>query len=188
MYWFNLQNPFAKRGFIFFMGLASVIVLLASCRPDVKETKGNLVYFDLKGFFKADSARLTAKHQQVTKTVMHNHVTQTKKVYINNWGRELELFTKSDINRPSWRGSYSISKSASAIIYEAKTPELKTRKIVIGKNGDKVKWILIFNHTRNLLYENTEKLSYFPDSLYQIDKLQHVRLMGNNLYSIKGQF
>ncbi|XHR93010.1 hypothetical protein ACFJIV_22110 [Mucilaginibacter sp. UC70_90] len=49
-----------------------------------------------------------------------------------------------------------------------------------------MEWILIYNHTKNLLYETNEKLSYFPDSLYLIQKTQHVKLMGRNDYKVQG--
>ena len=166
----------------------ALIVIVSGCKPQVKEPAGTLKYFDLKGFFKADSARLSQKHPLVTKTVVQNGKSQTKKVYIDNWGSEFELFTNADINKPAWRDSYSINTSDSVIIYSAKQPELKTTRIIISKKGDKVKWILIYSHTKILLYENTEKLTYFPDSVYSIAKLQKVRLLGKNLYVITGKF
>jgi len=45
---------------------------------------------------------------------------------------------------------------------------------------------LIFNRTKNILYQTTEKLSYFPDSLYLIEKDQKVRLMAKNKYKVQG--
>ncbi len=45
---------------------------------------------------------------------------------------------------------------------------------------------MIYNDSKNMLYESQEWLSYFPDSLYQIDKKQTVRLLGTNTYKIKG--
>ncbi|MES2276818.1 MAG: hypothetical protein V4592_12400 [Bacteroidota bacterium] len=188
MYWFkglsSKPSPL-ERGLLYTL---CFIALLSSCKPEIKETKGELKFFDLKGYFKADSARLSSRHPMVTKTVMQNNIAQTKKVYIANWGREFELFENSDINRPAWRDSYSISTDTNSVTYEAKSPDLKTRKIVIQKNGNRIKCILIINHTQNLLYESTEKLSYCPDSAYQIDKAQKVRLLGENVYSIKGLF
>jgi len=145
-----------------------------------------MVYFDLKAFFRSDSARLAGLNPAVVKTVTHNGVTETKTVHIGNWSQELNLFIQSDINRPAWKSSYSVSNSDSAVIYKALTPELKTRRIIIKKAGEKVQWILIYNHTKNLLYETNEKLSYFPDSLYLIEKSQHVKLMGRNDYKVQG--
>ncbi|HVV56652.1 MAG TPA: hypothetical protein VHC47_15060 [Mucilaginibacter sp.] len=146
-------------------------------------------YFDLKGYFLADSARLTKLNPLITKTVTHNNDTETKKVHIKDWGAELSLFTESDINKPAWRADYNIQQSGDFLIYKAKkNTDLKTRDIIIKKTGDKIKWILIFNHTQNILYESEEKLSYFPDSLYIIRKLQRVRFLGLQKYTIKGVF
>jgi hypothetical protein len=36
------------------------------------------------------------------------------------------------------------------------------------------------------LYETDEKLSYFPDSLYLIQKSQRVKLLGKDTYRISG--
>lgn len=165
--------------------IVAAALLLAGCKPDIKETSGAR-YFDLKGFFTAEASRLNRLHNTVVKTATHNGVTQTKKVHITNWDRELDLFINSDINRPAWKNSYTITNSGDFIIYRAKYPELKMHQMLIKKEKGNVKWILIFNSAKNMLYQTSEKLSYFPDSLYIIDKDQHVRLMGNNNYKIKG--
>lgn len=171
------------------LALLGIILLLSglqACRPDKTQSNGTLKYFDVAGYFKADTARLQKLNPEVDKTVTHNGVTENKKVHIPNWGQELNLFIQSDINRPAWKNSYAVLNTDSLVIYNAKTPDLRTTRIVIRKDRDKIKWIVIYNHTRNLLYETKEKLSYFPDSLYLIEKSQQVKLMGKNLYRIKG--
>jgi len=65
---------------------------------------------------------------------------------------------------------------------------LVTREILIKQVSGKVQYMLIYNYTKNLLYTNSEELTYFPDSLYQINKIQTVRLLGTNKYQIKGFF
>ncbi|WDF56856.1 hypothetical protein [Mucilaginibacter sp. KACC 22063] len=159
---------------------------MAACRPDIKETKKEYKFFDLRGYMKADSTRLKKLNPLVHKTVSHNGDSQTQDTKIGNWGHELSLFTSSDINKPSWRESYKTENTDSSTIYNAITPSLKTQQLEIIKSGDQVKAIHIVNHTKNLLYETTEKLSYLPDSLYTIDKTQHVLFLGTNHYVIKG--
>ncbi len=163
-------------------------VCLSSCKPDIKETGASLKYFDLKRYFKNDSARLSRLHLRVTKTVGHNHQEQIKEVTIGNWGEELSLFINSDINKPAWQQSYRVQNTPGYIIYEAVDPKLTTRRIVINQDTTtkKVKWILINNLTHNLLYSSAEKLTYYPDSLYQIEKRQNIRIIGTNRYLIKG--
>jgi hypothetical protein len=182
MYWFKLKIQYKAALF----GGVMLLSGLPSCRPDIKQGGTTLKYFDISGYFKADTARLRKLNPTVNKTVTHNNVTENKTVHITNWGQELNLFIQSDINRPAWKNSYAVQVMDSLIIYKAKSPDLHTTKIIIKKDGDKVKWILIFNHTKNLLYETREKLSYFPDSVYLIQKSQQVRLMGRNNYRIEG--
>lgn len=182
MYWFKLK--FSPAALIALIYLAA----FSSCKPDIKETGAKVKFFDIKGYFERDSTRLTKLNQPVFKTVTHDTVNESKKVHIANWGTELSLFKESDINRPAWRDSYTIQGDSDLLIYTAKDPELKTRKILIKQVKGKVKWILIYNHTKNILYQTSEKLSYFPDSLYLIEKSQSVRLLGTNRYRIKGIF
>jgi hypothetical protein len=121
------------------------------------------------------------------KTVTHNGVTESKKVKIDNWMRELSLFSESDINKPAWRDSYKIQQTDHTLIYMATDTTLKTREIIINKKQDgQVQYIAIYNYTKNLLYDTREKLTYMPDSIYKIEKTQHVKLLGTNKYVIVG--
>jgi len=168
--------------------VAIIFSLLSSCKPDNVQEGVKPEYFDLAGYFKADTAKLRKLHHLTLKTVTHNGASETKKVHIDDWGLELSLFIQSDINKPAWRDSYTIQTGTDgSIVYTAKTPELKTREIVITRNKDNsIKWIMIYNASKNILYQTTEALSYIPDSLYTIKKTQHVRFLGINKYFIKG--
>ena len=169
--------------------LVSVALLfsgLFACKPAVKETGASLKYFDLKGYFTKDTARLNKLYNQVDKTVTYKGATEHKKVKITDWGRELDLFIRSDINKPAWKNSYTVISNDEFLLYKAKDPDLQTQEMLIKLDKQQVKWILIYNRNHNLLYTTTEKLTYYPDSLYLISKMQKVRLMGTNLYKIKG--
>ncbi len=175
MYWYKVKAR------ITVALISGIMLLYTACKPDIKETGATLKYFDLKGYFTADTARLNKLNKQVLKTVIHNGVTESKKVKIDNWGRELDLFIGSDINKPAWKNSYTITADGNALVYKAKYPELTVREVLINMDNNKVKWIMILNHTKTILYQTDEKLSYFPDSLYLIEKMQRVRLMGTNI-------
>ena len=176
------------RAFAFLFVICSIL-LMPSCKPDIKETGATAKYFDLKEYFKSDLARLNKIPQPILKTVTHNGVTESKKVKIDNWERELSLFSESDINKPAWRDSYTIQQTDHTLIYMAMDPKLKTREIIVNKKPDGgVLYIAIYNYTKNLLYSTQEKLTYVPDSIYKIEKTQHVRLLGNNKYVITGSF
>jgi len=184
MYWCKQLN----KNYKLLCSALLCISALASCRPDVHESAGSKRYFDLKGFINADSARLNRAHITVTKTVSHNNEgTQTKQIAITNWGQELSAFSASDINKPAWRDGYSIKQQGDSVIYTALMPSLNTRRMVVQQTGKSVKKITIENFTKNLLYQTTEHLVYYPDSLYVIDKLQKVKLLGSNRYVVKGK-
>ncbi len=181
MYWF-------KKRLLYTVAFAGIITAacLAACRPGGRETGAGLKYFDVRGYFLKDAERLKKNNRLVLKTATHNNITETKTVRINDWAKELTLFIASDINKPAWKDSYSIVATDDFLIYKAKTPELKTRELLVKKTNGKIKYVLIFNRTTNILYQTTEKLSYFVDSLYVIEKIQRVRLMGTNNYKISG--
>jgi hypothetical protein len=182
MYWYKPLNKIAV------LLIAGFILSLAinSCKSDGHSATDTMKFFDIKGFFKADSARLSKLNPLVDKTVVHNGITETKKVHVPNWGTELSLFSESDINKPAWKASYNVQTTDDFLIYKAKDPSLKTQRIVIKREGERLKWIMIVNHTKNILYESFEKLSYFPDSLYLIQKKQSVRVLGTDIYKISG--
>jgi len=188
MYWYRSRVLFV----VALAGMLFTISDLSSCKPDIKETGAALKYFDLKGYFERDSARLTKLNKPVFKTVVHNGVSQSKKVRITNWGLELSMFKLSDINKPAWRDSYSVVADSDLLIYRAKYPDLVTREIIIKQVKGKVKYIVIYNYSRYdknyYLYMSHEKLSYFPDSLYLIDEMKAVRIIGINRYQVKGVF
>jgi hypothetical protein len=181
MYWCkNIYHTLFAAG----IGIA---LLLPACKPAIKEDGVKIKYFDLKAYFKADSARLSKLNKPILKTVNHNGVIESKEVKIDDWSRELSLFIESDINKPAWRDSYSVQTTPTIVIYTATDDDLKTREIIVNKTGDKVKYIVIYNYTKNILYYTKEKLTYMPDSIYKIEKTQHVRLLGLNKYVITGK-
>lgn len=165
------------------------MLLLWGCsKPSVTETQAKDTYFfDLKGFFHNEEERLNSGGKPVKKTVSKNDVMEEKRVTID-WQRELELFRESDINKPAWKHSYRTVSKGNTIAYIAKDNSLKTRSVRIEQGSDgKIRHIQIINKTSNFLYSSVEKLNYFPDSAYSIEKEQSVRLIGNNHYIISGR-
>jgi hypothetical protein len=197
MYWCkNINNSkavfsFPKRGWITCQSVLILFMLISffpACTPDNIQDGAGAKYFNLKNYFKSQVAQLNKLNRPLLKTVTHNKVSESKTVTIKNWDAELSLFIASDINKPAWKDSYIVQDTGDALIYIAKTPDLKTRRIVIDKKGGKIRWIYIINHTKNMLYQTSEWLSYFPDSAYVIQKYQKVRLLGANNNRISGKF
>jgi len=185
MYW-------CKKCLIAFIGLI-LILCFASCKRDSSASVDTSKFFDLKGYFAAEAARLKKLNPNVDKIATYNYETEEQKVHISNWASELSMFSESDINKPAWRLSYDVESSNGFISYKAKDTTLKTQDIVIKRDGNKIKWIIIGNHTKSTifgkkLYEAWETLSYIPDSAYHIKKKQYTRFLGVKVYNIKGKF
>lgn len=141
-------------------------------------------FFDLKGYFQKEAVRLSAQKRPVLKEVIRNNSKERRELLIN-WNRELELFSESDINKAAWKDSYRRVDSGHVVAYVATDDELRTKKILLEKGPDgKLKHIEINNHTSNFLYSSTEKLSYYPDKGYTIEKTQQIRVIGRNHYTI----
>ena len=200
MFWYktitNKKGPSLRRGVadsevagrcysvLYFIAL--FIMLLPACKPDISNTGVATKYFDLHGYFKKQAAAL-AKKSEILKTVDHNGAAESKRVKINDWTKEFNSFIESDINKPTWRDSYKIQQSGHTTIYMATDTTIKTREIIINKKEDgNVQWIKIYNFTHNPLFTSKENLTYVPDSMYKIEKTQHVKLLGINRYTITG--
>jgi hypothetical protein len=179
MYWFRsgLNNVI-----LFVLGFA-LLACLPACKPQVKNNGA----FDLSGYFKTEAARLQKANRAVVKTVYHNGVTETKTVHIGNWEQELGLFIDADINKPTWKSNYDVLDEDSVVRYTAKDSSVKVREILITRNKQKIRWLLIFTKTpKNNLYTTIQKLVYYPDSLYYISTRQDVRFIGRNYYRVQG--
>lgn len=166
----------------------SLIVLCGSCTlkdPDKEPVKS---YFDLNSYFKSEAKRLAKANLPIEKSVMVNAKTEIKKLSINNWEKEFEAFISADINKASWKGSFELKKDSLSETYLTENEKIPVKKVEISYRNDKVYGIKIFITNTNSLYASKDSLSYYPDSLYQINKTQKIKLMEEKKYSITGRF
>ncbi|WP_152439727.1 hypothetical protein [Arcticibacter svalbardensis] len=131
--------------------------------------------------------RLSAANPTVLKKVIHNGISEEKQVKIPNWKNELDVFSASDLNKPSWRDSYNIKVNVNGLVYTTLDSTLKIKRIRINKSGNRITSIDIESQVSNEIYNSTELLNYYPDSLYKIKKTQQVKLIGTNTYQINGK-
>ncbi|BAU53166.1 hypothetical protein [Mucilaginibacter gotjawali] len=178
MFWYKTKLKTA----IVFIGGIALSALVPACRPGIKNNGG----FDLTGYLKKDAAMLNKLNRPVDKTVTHNGVTETKTVHIADWSSELGLFIDADINKPAFKNSYQVIDEDGLLVYKAKEKDLKVRELIIKRTGGGIRYVLIYNKVENPLYKTTQKLTYFPDSVYRIETVQHVKLLGTNTYFIQG--
>lgn len=164
----------------------SILLYTISCTEDRKSPVTHS-YFDIEGFFNTEVIRLNKANPSILKIVSHNNETEKLNVKIKDWKKELDLFISSDINKPSWRNSYNIKKNGSTTTYTALDSTLKIRNIKIQKSGKRIFHIRIEKEEANDIYTSEERLFYYPDSLYIIQKKQSVKVLGKNTYLITGK-
>jgi hypothetical protein len=162
---------------------------LAACQQKEISNK-QLKYVDLQGFFSAEASRLNAKKSTFTKTVCINGKTESKVVNKSiDWEKELSVFKEADINKPAFKGMYQITKLANKTIYTSNSKNAPVKRIEVDfGNTKKPIGIRIFQLTKNMIYQSTDTLSYYPDSVYSIHKRQVVRILGTTDYAIDGKF
>lgn len=175
--------------FFILIGALFTYLSLYSCSSDKGETKiTDPPYFDLVAYFEQQARHLQQANPVILKTVGKNEQREQKKLQLSDWKRELDLFSSSDINKPDWLQRYSVDSTNEVLTYRTKDPKLRTKEIKIHKDEKgRVKWIYILNGEKNWLYESLEKLNFYPDSLYRIEKEQAIRLIGRNSYLITGK-
>ncbi|QEK50584.1 hypothetical protein FYC62_02055 [Pedobacter aquae] len=161
---------------------------LTACSFSSEKKEQAVNYYNLQKYFSEEAARLNKIKPGINKTVKHNHDSETQNIKVEDWIKELALFVESDINKVAWKNSYQKDSTSTSITYTAKEENLRTRKIIILLKGNKPSKISITNQTKNNLYYTKEELIYIPDSLYQIEKFQDVKVLGINNYQVKGVF
>ena len=168
--------------------LLFLIPFCISC-SEKKNAKQELYYFSLKNFFQDEVKRLNSQKPLVNKSVIHNGKLEEKKIQLSDWSTELSLFRESDINKNSWKNSFRKDSSDKKIVYTSLDDDIRTKKIeIIFGDHQQVEALKVLNSTRNFLYQSSEELTYFPDSLYQIHKKQQVFILGENDYLITSLF
>lgn len=171
---------------IFFFGF--LIILIVSCSQQDQNKTQVTAYFNLKDYFENEADRLTKNNLKLNKSVAINGVTEQKMIEIKDYKSEFSSFIASDINKASWRGAFAIKKEQNHITYSSNNEKIPVKKVEITYQNNKLTSIRIITRTDNILYHSTDSLSYFPDSLYEIKKLQKIKLIKEKRYVIRGRF
>jgi len=160
--------------------------LLMGCGNTEQQQKVPQKYFDLKGYFLQEAARLNKTKPLVLKTVALNNDIESKKLHIEDWNKELANFSDADINKSAWQGFFTVVKKEKEEVYTSNNDKVAVKELTVILKNNKISGIKILLKTSNYIYQSTDTLSYFPDSLYEIRKTQKIRLLNTKKYNIKG--
>lgn len=165
--------------------MIALFLLLVACKP-ATERRLQSDYFDLKDYFVKEASRLQHNNPVVSKAVVVNGSKEEKEMKIMDWENELSVFSDADINKAAWQGLFKMQKNEHQEIYYSEDEKVPVKKVIINRSEAQINSILIVIKTTNTLYTSSDTLSYFPDSLYEIKKMQQIRLMGPKKYKISG--
>lgn len=165
-----------------------VILLCLACNVKEEKKVEDKMYFDLDGYFKKEATRLTKTNPTVFKTVVVNGKTEEKNLKLQNWKQEFSSFIDADINKASWRGSFTVSKTDSLITYISENKKIPISKVEVRFLHQSIASVKIFINNKNYLYTSSDSLIYYPDSLYRIKKTQNIKLIDAKNYQVTGKF
>lgn len=153
-----------------------------------KEQSKTLQYFDLKGYIALEAKRLSQSNPEVDKSVMVNQSAEQKKVSIADWPKELSAFSDADINKSAWQGLFKVSENKDSKTYTSNEEKVPVKSLRIQYKNGRLHGIEVLIRAENSLYNSNDTLLYFPDSLYQIRKTQHIKLLNEKNYLVTGKF
>ena len=170
--------------------LLSLSLFFMACNSTAPAEKGLTAvhYFDLKGYMAKEAERLNAARPEIQKTVIVNAAAESKKIKIGDWTKELSVFSDADINKSAWQGMFKVVRKSNEDIYSSFVDKIPVKSLTVTHHNGRVKSIKILLNTTNILYSSNDTLSYFPDSLYEIKKTQHIKLLNEKNYRISGLF
>lgn len=146
-------------------------------------------FFSLEKYFAGEIRKLNADQPEIVKTVRKNGEEEQRTITEIDWAAELKTFSGADINKPAWLNSYSVDSSAGRLVYTALEDQLRVRSLEVRFSPEnKVQAIIIQRKTGNYLYTSSERLEYYPDSLYSVKRHQDVRVLGAGEFQISGKF
>jgi len=169
--------------------LSLILLFFGSCDSAVsKKHSSTPQYFSIKNFIEQEAKRLQQLNPEIDKTVTVNNAQEHKRLRIADWQKELSGFSDADINKSSWQGLFHLEKSSDQEIYVSNSEKVPVKSLRITYHNGKISELQIINNTTNILYSSNDTLSYMPDSLYEIRKTQHIKLLNEKHYMISGRF
>lgn len=179
-------------------GLTLLLGLLLSCTPTEKQPNKDPArvdnYFPLSDFVKNQINLLGGK--EVSRRLFINGEEEQVKQTMSeeNWGRELDLFMQSDINKSSLASSYSTIESDEKITHlliEGEPGDVE--KLEVFKDGDHIERIEFSFKKENTFYlsQGSGTLTINPEtgrlSAYRLTGYQKVWFLSANTMELEGE-
>ena len=169
-----------KKYILFFCCLC----LVQSCGNPLTTSSSEEKQTSWENYF-AQAFHKMSKRQEPQKTVTINGQTETGRISLDSsgWSEELSFFTKNNIDKPSWEGSFTIDTTIVAdtiiIEYNRTIEKIPVKKAIIKKIDKDViyyerllersnpisglKRRLVFEYPNRVMIDNVEELLFLSD-------------------------
>jgi hypothetical protein len=168
-----------------------LVMVVAGCTSP-STNNNSLAYFSIESYFNEQIKILSSDKAGLEKEIIKDGKNE-KRTFLNvNWKKELKPFIEADINKPSWKRSYSIDSNSTGnevrILYSALEPKLNVRSIEIYKTDNILSRIKIITEKQNAYYHALQSMEYIPSKEYIISGGQKVILADTTSYLIHSVF
>jgi hypothetical protein len=175
-----------------FILISFCLIQLNGCVSHQNDENTN-IYFNINQFLNQQIKALNTQKPSVQKTVISDTKTETNKLIIKDWQKELKMFAEADINKSIFKGSYTLDESQNGSnlqkTYKARKPSLKTKSISIWYSStQKVQKIEIDYAESNFLFGSDKKLILECDPQSQTIQKYSIKGHQSNLFGSKSHY
>lgn len=167
-----------------------IVLFLNACGPN--NSVSNSAYFDLKNYFIAEGDLHNSLHDKAQKILVKGDHSETRIFTINNWIDELTPFIESDINKPSWKNSFTVDSMVNEnkiqVTYLNKDKSVPVKTLIIEKIDQHISKITIETEKENIFYSAKSTMEYTPALGYLIKNRQKSFLSDPDDFELKVNF
>lgn len=164
--------------------IAFLLISSLSCSTkELESGQSNVSFFSLIDFISMEKNNMVKDKTKLIKVLHLNGKRDTLVLDQPNFGNELDVFIKADINKPALSDKYAIDSLLKKgrlfkVLYTSKDKKLRTQKLSIQYNTlGKVASIDVQLYNGSPITKNVQHLIYKPTFGYQIIDNQY--FMGN---------
>lgn len=175
------QNRKSYR-FLLLLGVFSILFSACKNKRNPAKPEDPETYFSVQQFLDDQWATRHGQPVSLLRIISFNGMTDSSFVNLDStlWSTIRAKFDEADIGNPKFLEQYTFNlfedKDLQLINlnYEAKLPDLFTRKMYVGVDAfnNRVRSVYIETNKQNKVYRRSQKLYYAPDRVIQIQEFE----------------
>ncbi len=165
------------------------LMIAFSCQDSNEIQTDSIQYFDMHQFVQNEIEQLNKQNKTLKKIIYANDTSDTLFIQKPDWQKELQVFSSSNINKPTLYATYQVDTNVNIIQYQSLKTKNKVEALSIHyttSNLSKIEKIEIRNRQENFITQSTEFLLYQPTQGYSIDIQQNLISQQGNAFKVVG--